>query len=378
MNSKPNDSLVLRALRIIQGPERPIYSFCLRAGQIFQIADISRVSRSEAGDLIGYQRPEVRQHIEEIIEYLESKEVIFPNPIIMALPSTIKFVAARGPMVGDGSATIGTLRIPLAAEDKPRSGWIVDGQQRALALTRSGNQELAVPINAFVTDSIDIQRDQFVRINNSKPLPRGLVTELLPTISNPLPTRLALRQTPSALCDLLNSDPDSPFCGLIRRSSKSAEVSQAVIADTSVVNMVKESLTTSSGCLFPFRDQSSGETNFTAVWKILITYWTAVKMCFPEAWAKSPSDSRLMHGVGIRSMGRLMDHLMPHVDIRRDDCTAQALAELATIAPFCHWSSGTWSEIDLRWNELQNVPRHTNQLTSYLVRTYVRAKTDSK
>ena len=69
-----------------------------------------------------------------------------------------------------------------------------------------------MPVNAFITDSVEMQRDQFLRINNTKPLPRGLVTELLPEISTPLPPRLSLRQTPAALCDLLNRDPDSPFC----------------------------------------------------------------------------------------------------------------------------------------------------------------------
>ena len=78
-------------------------------------------------------------------------------------------------------------------------------------------------MNAFVADSVDMQRDQFLRINNTKPLPRGLVTELLPKISTPLPPRLSMRQIPSALCDLLNSNEDSPFCGLIRRPSASQE-----------------------------------------------------------------------------------------------------------------------------------------------------------
>ena len=67
-----------------------------------QIADISRVSRDQSGELIGYQRPEVRQHIQEITDYLDCDEVIFPNPIIMALPSSVRFTCSRGPNVNDG------------------------------------------------------------------------------------------------------------------------------------------------------------------------------------------------------------------------------------------------------------------------------------
>ena len=209
----------------------------------------------------------------------------------------------------------GRLKIPLPNGDGRKPGWIVDGQQRALALARSRRQDFPVPVNAFVADSVELQRDQFLRINNTRPLPRGLVTELLPEIGTPLPPRLSLRQTPSALCDLLNRDPDSPFCGLIRRPSGSKEQrGKAVITDTSIIQMLQESLTTPSGCLFPYRNPSNGETDFAGLWKALLMYWTAVRDTFPEAWGKPPTQSRLMHGAGIRAMGRLMDRLMAAID----------------------------------------------------------------
>ena len=58
--------LARRALRIEQSAEYPLYLFSLTAKEILQVADISRVARDRAGELIGYQRPEVRQHIDEI------------------------------------------------------------------------------------------------------------------------------------------------------------------------------------------------------------------------------------------------------------------------------------------------------------------------
>jgi DGQHR domain-containing protein len=379
MTPKAGSSLICRALRINQSPGSPLYAFSLTACEILQIADISRVSRDQSGDLIGYQRPEVRQHIQEIVDYLDSDQVVFPNPIILALSPQVKFTSGRGPVVGDGGAVQGKLEIPLPAGDTPKPGWIVDGQQRTLALSLAKRQDFTVPINAFVTDSIDLQRDQFLRINNTRPLPRGLVTELLPGISSPLPRRLALKQMPSELCDLLNNDGDSPFRGLIRRSSTSTQGRRsAVVTDTSIVEMLKESLTTSSGCLFPFRDIAANETDFAGVWQILVTYWSAVRATFPDAWGKPPTKSRLMHGAGIRAMGRLMDRIMSSVDPRRDTAYGQVLAELALVAPYCQWTSGTWNEIDLRWNEVQNVGRHINLLSSYLVRIYVQVKATQK
>jgi DGQHR domain-containing protein len=371
-----NTSMITRrALRFQQSPDCLLYIFSLTASQILQIADISRVSRDQSGDLIGYQRPEVRQHIQEIVDYVDGEEVIFPNPIIIALPSTVKFTNGRGIGVPCDNSDQGRIHIPLPADGDPKVGWIVDGQQRALALARAKCQDLAVPVNAFVTDSIDIQRDQFLRINNTKPLPRGLVTELLPSISSPLPPRLALRKTPSALCDLLNSDEQSPFNGLIKRSSTSTEQRrQTTITDTSIVNMLNDSLTQPSGCLFPFRNMTTGETDFAGIWLLLLTYWTAVKETFPDAWGKPPAQSRLMHGAGLRAMGRLMDRIMATVDVRQKSAVDQVLKDLALIAPYCHWTSGTWDELDMRWNDIQNVGRHTNQLSSYLIRVYLREK----
>jgi DGQHR domain-containing protein len=368
--------LARRALRIEQSAGYPLYLFSLTAQEILQVADISRVARDQAGELIGYQRAEVRQHIGEIVEYLDSDQVIFPNSIIMALPSTVRFTCSRGPHVNDGFATGGTLEIPLPRDGEPRPGWLVDGQQRALALAKARRQDLAVPINAFIADSVDVQRDQFLRINNTKPLPRGLVTELLPEVSTPLPPRLAMRQIPSALCDMLNSDPESPFRGLIRRASTpKAERSAAVVADSSIVNMLQESLTSPSGCLFPFRNIRTGETDFDGIRRVLLLYWGCVRDTFPTAWAQPSTTSRLMHGTGIRAMGRLMDRIMASVDIGDEHAAKHVLEDLSVVAPHCHWREGRWDGLDLQWNEVQNVPRHLNEISNHLIRLYVRGRT---
>lgn len=371
----PASVLARRALRITQAAQAPLYMFTLTAGEILQVADISRVSRNDLGELIGYQRPEVRQHIQEITDYLDNGEPLFPNPIIIALPSTVRFTCSRGPNVSDGIAASGTLEIPLPGSSGRKPGWIVDGQQRAFALAAAKRQDFPVPVNAFVADSVDTQRDQFLRINNTKPLPRGLVTELLPKISTPLPPRLSVRQIPSALCDLLNSSEDSPFHGLIRRPSASREQRKnAVVTDTSLIQALQESLTSPSGCLFPYRNLSSGETDSAGMWAALLLYWTAVRDTFPDAWGKPPAKSRLMHGAGIRAMGRLMDRIMASTDARQPGADDQVHADLALLAPHCHWTEGRWEELDMRWNEIQNVPRHIHELSSLLMRTYLQVR----
>src|SRR5437870_8272111 len=328
-----------RALKIDQCKGRPLYLFCLTGDEILQIADISRVSRDEAGKLLGYQRAEVKRHVQDIVEYLNNDDIIFPNSVILALSSRVRFTSSRGPQVSDGLVVSGTIEIPLSQNSARKPAWIVDGQQRALAISKSRRRDLPVPINAFIADDVAMQRDQFLRVNSTRPLPRGLITELLPEVSTSLPPNLEARKIPSALCDLLSRDEKSPFCGLIRRNSTPRKLrKQAVISDTSIVKMIQESLGSPSGCLFPYRNIATGESDFEGIWLLLNTYWTAVKEVFPDAWAKPPNKSRLMHGAGIRAMGRLMDRIMSSADVKSATSISRVKKELSAIAPVCRWT----------------------------------------
>lgn len=369
-------SIRRRALRLEQTPDHPLYLFSLTGDELLQLADISRISRNDAGKLIGYQRPEVKKHVQDIVDYLNSEQVLFPNSIILALSSRVRFVRSRGPEVDDGCAAAGTIEIPLPINGESKPAWIVDGQQRALALSKSKRGNLAIPVNAFVADEVDLQRDQFLRVNNAKPLPRGLITELLPDVSTILPMKMAAKRIPSAICDWLNQTPRSPFCGLIRRASTpEADRAKAVITDTSIVKMVEESLASPAGCLFPFRNIATAETDFEGICNILVLYWTAVRQVFPDAWGKPADKSRLMHGTGIRAMGRLMDRVIPSTNPRDKKAAEQLVGELKLVRPICRWTEGNWEAINgLKWNEVQNVPRHINVLSNVLVRGYLKAK----
>src|SRR6202012_3479821 len=135
-----------RALRIEQNPTIPLYLFTLAAEEVSAVADVARISRDDAGKLIGYQRPERRNHVKQILDYLNSGNVLFPNGLILALPETVRFRSSRGPATTDGLATAGTLEIPLPLdESSPRPAWIVDGQQRSLALAQTRNVRIPIP-----------------------------------------------------------------------------------------------------------------------------------------------------------------------------------------------------------------------------------------
>jgi len=73
-------------------------------------------------------------------------------------------------------------------------------------------------------------------------------------------------------------------------------------------------------------------------------------------------------------MGRLMDRILAGMDPRQPDAADLVRAELALVAPYCRWTSGTWEDLGLRWNEVQNLSKHMQELSNYLIRVYVQAR----
>lgn len=73
-------------------------------------------------------------------------------------------------------------------------------------------------------------------------------------------------------------------------------------------------------------------------------------------------------------MSRLMDRVMVHIDPTDPSAMHQTQKELSYIADRCHWTSGTWDELGLPWNELQNVSKHISALSNFLARAYVTSR----
>jgi DGQHR domain-containing protein len=367
--NKGNKAIFVRALRTRQG-KVDVYSFFLPGGDVTRIAGISRIERDKDDTLRGFQRKEIRTHVRSIIQYLNQGKVLFPNAITLAFSSDVKFKQSRGPKPDTLTdvAQAGLLRIPFR-ETGPRVGWIVDGQQRSLALANSNNEKLPVPVVAFVSDDLQVQREQFILMNKARPLPSRLINELLPeTGSVLLPRELASRKVPSEICGLLNRDAKSPFHGLIKRLSD-AEKGKAVITDTAIIKMIRNSINSPLGALSPFKAARDESLDLYAMYGTLLTFWKAVRDVFPSAWGLPPTKSRLMHSAGIEAMGILMDRMLARHAGKHDEARA-IKADLQKIAPHCCWIEGTWENMGIEWNEVQNTPKHIRTLADTLIRLY--------
>jgi DGQHR domain-containing protein len=354
------------ALQLAQGPKRQIYSFGIDGKLLHRFAAVSRVGRDDDAAIRGYQRPEVLAHINGIRAYLESEAPMLPNGIVVAFDARVRFEAATRRKRDASASRAGTLVIPLNEKDRP--GWIVDGQQRAAAIRDARVEHFPIFVNAFITDEVAEQRAQFILVNSTKPLPKGLIHELLPSTEAPLPLSLHKKRLPAALLERLNYDSDSPLRERIRTPTSG----WGTIKDNSILKMLENSI--SDGALYPYRFTDHGRPDTDGMLRILKPFWTAVSQVFDEAWNKPPRQSRLTHGLGIVSLGFLMDAIDEQFDEIEPD-VSDFVEHLHLIAPLCAWTGGNWrlGPYQRKWNDLQNTPRDVQVIADHLLSSYRRA-----
>ena len=365
--ARPSKSLELPAIRIAQSKGRELYTFAVDGKVLPQFATISRIKRAEEGEILGYQRPEVTSHISEIRNYLESDAPMIPNAVVIAFDDRVRFKSS-----GDSKcsyATSGTISIPLdenqADTDKP--GWVVDGQQRLAAVRDADIKQFPMSVVAFIAADDTEQREQFILVNSTKPLPKGLIYELLPTTSAQLPSLLQRRRFPALLLARLNTDEDSPLKGAI----KTPTIPDGTIRDNSIMKMIENSL--SDGVLYRFRGKSDGDHDIEGMLDVLKAFWSAVSNMFEAAWALPPKKSRLTHGAGVVSLGFIMDAISDRKRANGIPSTEDFAADLQGIADLCRWTDGYWDfgpGVQRKWNDIQNTGKDIQLLSNYLLVQY--------
>lgn len=197
------------------------YLFSLAAGDVSDVADVSGshvMKPDDSSDTNGARRSATSSRF---LSIWTRGTHYFPTRSSWRCPRQPSGDQAEAPRSATDKPRSAHWTCPLnASQGRQRPGLIVDGQQRWHALSRAKNRQLAVPVAGFVTDDVGaLQRDPFLRVNTVQPLPIGLVTELLPEVPTAPSPRLSARQLPAALVEMLNRDDESPFCGLIRRTS---------------------------------------------------------------------------------------------------------------------------------------------------------------
>jgi len=343
------------AIRITQPSGRSVFAFPAQAEDLLKVVQISHVRRGTARELRGYQRPEVASHIAEIRRYLETSDSVLPNAIVVAFDERAQFIVERHTKTGER----GVLVVPEEEIEGRLCGFVVDGQQRLAAVSSCRHGSFPFFVTAMVAATEAEQRKQFVLVNRTKPLPPGLVFELLPEIGGSLPTALARQQFAARLVMCLNLDENSSLFGIVRTPTSP----DGFIKDNSIRRLVLNSLSDGALATLP------ADPIYDMI-DVVSIYWQGVTKAFGRATTLPPSKSRLTHGVGIVSLGFVMDEL--YLAPRDVPWTAAYVAErLAVLVPHCAWCEGEWdfgAEERRPWNALQNIDRDIRLLTHFMRR----------
>jgi len=331
-----------------QSKSYQVCTFCAPASEILQFATIDRISRDKKGTVKGFQRPQVSNHIQQIRDYLDKDEAILPNAIVVAFLSDA--------IIDVGKQRTGSITINVR-DHVP--GFVVDGQQRLTALSDLPEKDFEVYVSAVVCDTEEELRKQFILINNTRPLPKQLIYELLPTVSG-LPHALQSRSVAASIVEELNYNEESSLKGQIKQHTNPS----GVLQDTTFQKIIMSSL--KDGCM---RQLSENGENLDACFLILSEYFAAVQTVFCHSWVEhKPKSSRLVHSAGLIAMGYLLEFIHSTTGAtRRDDF----IPVLEKLKPHTAWTSGTWvfSEDNRRpWNGLQFIPRDYMELSQYMIR----------
>src|SRR6266581_3179656 len=355
------------AIEVTQSPGRVLYTFAIDGKAVHSFATISRIRRAEASGLSGYQRPEVLKHIAEIRNYLEGQSPMLPNSMVMAFDQRVKFEPGS-PLDGPDYLRPGILVIPVdpTAPDETKPGFIVDGQQRLAAIRDAAIGAFPICVTAFITDDVREQTEQFILVNSTKPLPKGLIYELLPATQSRLPTLLERRRFPAFLAERLNHDENSP----LRQMIQTPTTPGGVIKDNSILRMIENSL--GYGMLYRFRDGEHGP-EVEKILGVLKSFWDAASEVFKDAWGSLPRKSRLMHGAGIVSLGFVMDAIGERYRPVGLPSREQFINDLTPLKEVCRWTAGYWEfgpGSVRQWHEVPNTSKDIQLLSNYLLIQY--------
>ena len=335
-----------------QAEGHDVFSFAATPADVLAFSEIDRVGRDEQGELRGFQRHQIASHIKEIRDYLGRQDAILPNAVIVAF--------INGATVRDSGKGIADVTISVG-DKKP--GFVVDGQQRLTALSGIDKPGFQVFVSALICKDYNELRQQFVLINNTRPLPKTLIYELLPTVEG-LPERFTSRKFSARVVDRLNYSKGSAFYGEIRQHTNP----QGVLSDTALQKLVMNSA--SDGAIREFLSFDDFEDRSVT---LINEFFEAVKKVFNIDWVgMTPKTSRLRHGAGLVAMGFVMELLYA---TEGASTSAQFEPGLKLLREHTAWTSGQWrlSNLEIRsWNGIQNTPSDIDLLANYLVRTLKR------
>lgn len=308
------------------------------------IRALAKVDRLDAIGGTGNQREEVRKHVKQIATGIENGNQI-PNSVLLVIledmitddPEETRESMVRvlpltqwctNPLPGESGIPAQQVRLVeldfpyrSASFDDEKVSLLVDGQQRTAALSMVNvdiKPTFALSVNAVAADS-DSAKKIFQIANSTQKIAVEFSRALMATMADAPPHLISERTMSLATHALAIKDRESPFYEKVKHAGVKESKSRPIAYNSlySIVSIFSESA-------LPVQSDP------TELAELVKRSFQIVKETWPDAWEKKPSESRLVHGAGLRAMAMLLVNKL------------EALAQNGTNA---HRSPETWHAI---------------------------------
>jgi DGQHR domain-containing protein len=307
----------------------------------------------------GYQRPLTPSRLRQVSAYMREEEGVLPTSLLVCIrqPDHATFEPAGA---GSGGEP-GMLTIPPGL-----TMWVVDGQHRLFGLERALIEDEAewvadYPLPVTIVEGIDAYEEmRYFHVINTrqKGVPTDVVDRHLLTMRDTEGTALLeregernyLRARATKLCDILNSDPSSPWYGTILMPGEKRRPNHLMRQHGMVSSLdpvVRDSFVSR------LTDEEAG--------KLLLNYWWAARDRWQSAF-EEPPDYMIQKALGTGALHQIFPDVL-ELCRGADDFSWEKMADiLAEIGR----GSGFWHSERGHYMVRQSGARYVKALAEYL------------
>ena len=308
----------------------------------------------------GYQRPLTPSRLRQVSAYMREEEGVLPTSLLLCIrqPDQATFEPAGA---GSGGGEPGMLTIPPGV-----MMWVVDGQHRLFGLERALTKDKArwvadYPLPVTIVEGIDAYEEmRYFHVINTrqKGVPTDVVDRHLLTMRETEGAVLLeregernyLRGRSTKLCDVLNSDPSSPWYGTILMPGEKRRPHHLMRQHGMVFSLdpvVRDTF------VKRLTDEEAG--------KLLLNYWCAARDRWQSAFDQ-PQEYVIQKTLGAGALHQVFPDVL-ELCRSGDDFSREKMADiLAEIGR----SSGFWHSERAHYMVRQSGARHVKALAEYL------------
>jgi DGQHR domain-containing protein len=232
------------------------FVFLLNSEILMRISYVSAEEREK-----GVQRPLSEARCKNVAKFIDSKEGIFANNLILNLSEQSRFIPASH------SSNEGILQIP----DIEKTIWVIDGQHRLYGFQFSDKQ-FDLLCSGFIDLEIERQAQLFVTINQEqKGINPSVLYDLLPIIKDADFKKMRSQ----SLVKQLNEDSESAWFNEV----KMLGVGKGLVSQAAFARNIETLIDPNGGTLSQYPEGLQ--------YRILSNYFNAFKALFSKEWGSN-------------------------------------------------------------------------------------------